>query len=114
MPIPPIQKQLVEKLMQAYCDKRVPKELQDRIKLFYKIRGDNITLIESRPFWQDETQWIDATVAQIRFENANKTFTLYCADRNDRWHLYDFIESSKELKDILQEIDRDPTGIFWG
>ncbi|HEO97874.1 MAG TPA: DUF3024 domain-containing protein [Epsilonproteobacteria bacterium] len=114
MPIPPIQKQLVEKLMQAYCESRIPKEIQNQIRLSYTIRGNNITLIESRPFWKDETRWIDMKIAQVRFDNDSKTFTLYCADRNGRWHLYDFMEPSTELEEILLEIDRDPTGIFWG
>lgn len=48
MPIPPIQKQLVEKLMQKYCDKKIPKELNDNIQLFYNIRGNNITLLMLR------------------------------------------------------------------
>ncbi|MBU1658696.1 DUF3024 domain-containing protein [bacterium] len=114
MPIPPIQKQLVEKLMQNYCDKKAPKELNESIQLFYYIRGNNITLVESRPSWHDKTEWIDMKIAQIRFENESKTFTLYCPDRNEKWHLYDFIEASTELENLLKEIDRDPTGIFWG
>lgn len=102
--------------MQAYCDKRVPKDMKERVKLFYKIRGNNVTLIESQPvLWSDpESIKIEMKIAQIRFNNDNKSFTLYYADRNDRWHLYDWIEPSTELEDILQEIDRDPTGIFWG
>lgn len=116
MPIPPIQKQLVEKLMQSYCNNKVPKELQDSINLFYKIRGNSITLIESRPIlWNDPGSIkVEIKIAQIRFKNEDKTFTLYCADRNERWHLYDFIEPSIELEDLLKEIDNDPTGIFWG
>lgn len=114
MPIPPIQKQLVEKLMQRYCDGKIPKAIQDKIRLSYKIRGNIITLIESRPFWQDETRWIDAPVAQICFDNDTRAFTLYCADRNGKWHLYDFIKPSTDLEVILMEIDADPTGIFWG
>jgi acid phosphatase class B len=114
MPIPPIQKQLVEKLMTAYCKNRIPKEVQDQIKLLYTIRGNNITLIESRPVWNDESKWTEMKIAQIRFENENKTFTLYCADRNDKWHLYDYIKPSKELEKILEEIDNDIAGAFWG
>lgn len=70
MPIPPIQKQLVEKLIQ----------------LFYKTRGNSITLIESRPIlWNDpESVKIEMKIAQIHFKNENKTFTFYCADRNER------------------------------
>lgn len=51
-------------------------------------------------------------IAQIRFENESKTFTLYYPDRNEKWHSYDFIEATRELEDILQEIDKDPIGIF--
>lgn len=116
MPIPPIQKQLIEKLMQKYCDNKIPKELNDSIQLFYKIRGNNITLIESRPLkWNDiKSEKVEMKIAQVRFENETKTLTLFCADRNDKWHLYDFIEPSTELEDLLKEIDEDPTGIFWG
>jgi len=114
MPIPPIQKQLTQKLMQRYCESRIPVEVQDKIRLSYTIRGDHITLIESRPFWKDENRWIDTKIAQIRFENVDKTFTLYCADRNDKWHLYDYIDPTTDLEEVLAQIDADPTGIFWG
>jgi hypothetical protein len=44
----------------------------------------------------------------------NKQWTLYCMDRNSRWHLYDLIEPSADFDDMLIALDRDPTGIFWG
>jgi hypothetical protein len=33
--------------------------------------------------------------------------------RADRWHLYDGIEPGT-VTELLAEIDRDPTNIFWG
>lgn len=39
---------------------------------------------------------------------------LYCADRNDKWHKYTRIEPTMNIDKILSEIDKDPTGIFWG
>ncbi|WP_428738696.1 DUF3024 domain-containing protein [Sulfurimonas sp.] len=114
MPIPPIQKQLAEKLMHRYCDNKIPKELQDQINLKYVIKGNNITLVESRPFWKDESKWIDTNIAQIRFNNAEKTYTLYYADRNDKWHFYEFLEPSQNLEDLLTELDNDSIGIFFG
>ena len=35
-------------------------------------------------------------------------------DRNLRFHLYDQLEPSPDIGDLLDEIDRDPTAIFWG
>ena len=53
-------------------------------------------------------------IARLRYIKANKTWTLYWRDRNLRFHTYDRIEPSTRITDLLAEIDRDPTGIFWG
>jgi hypothetical protein len=113
MPIPSLQKQAIEIKMNSYCKNKIPQELQNQIKLSYKIWGNNITLIESRPFWEDSTEWIDMKVAQIRFDNQNKTFSLYYRDSNEKWHPYDELLISQNIEDILKEINNDPTGIFW-
>jgi hypothetical protein len=39
---------------------------------------------------------------------------LYWRDRNLRFHLYDLVTPSPHVEDLLAEIDRDSTGIFWG
>jgi len=40
--------------------------------------------------------------------------TLYWRDRNLRFHECDRIAPSASIADVLAEIDRDPTGVFWG
>jgi len=39
---------------------------------------------------------------------------LYWRDRNLRFHRYGQLEPSPSIDDLLKEIDRDPTAIFWG
>jgi Protein of unknown function (DUF3024) len=39
---------------------------------------------------------------------------LYWRDRNLRFHSYDLLAPSNRVDDLLDEINRDPTGIFWG
>jgi hypothetical protein len=39
---------------------------------------------------------------------------LYWRDRNLRFHIYDLLAPSRRVEDLLTEIDRDPTCIFWG
>lgn len=53
-------------------------------------------------------------IAQIRYDDKTGKWTLYCADRNDKWHEYIDIDATKNIDKILAEIDDDPTGIFWG
>lgn len=115
MPLPVLVKTLVEKKIGAYCKRRVPTYAADKVNLSYKIRGNSVTLFENRAPWHpDMKEWTSMAIAQIRYDNATGTWTLYCADRNDRWHEYWDMEPTKNLDEILKEIDKDPTGIFWG
>jgi hypothetical protein len=50
----------------------------------------------------------------LRYIASNKSWALYWRDRNLRFHLYDLLAPSSRVEDLLGEIDRDPTGIFWG
>jgi len=114
MALPPLVRQLVEIKIKNYCITKIPEKYRDKIKLFYSIRGNNVTLIESRPLHFDPTKWSELKIAQLRYNKATQDWTLYCADRNDRWHMYMDIKSSKNIDDLINEIEKDPTGIFWG
>ena len=41
-------------------------------------------------------------------------WTLFCADRNSKWHLYTEAKPSSNLDALLSAVDADPTGIFFG
>jgi hypothetical protein len=53
-------------------------------------------------------------IARLRYTVANQAWTLYWRDRNLRFHADDLLAPSHRVEDLLAEIDRDPTGIFWG
>ena len=98
-----------------YCDARVPAHARDEIRIEYKVRGKSVTIFDCRPPWHESVgpEWSRLPVAQRRFDPATNEWTLFCADRNSRWHLYDFIEPGS-ISELLDEIEADPTGIFWG
>lgn len=114
MPIPPLQKQLIEQRLEEYCKERFPKETQDQIRLSFSIRGNNVNLIESRPFRRDKNQWTDSKIAQFRFDAATAEWSLFCRDRNEKWHPYLDGMSSIDVDALIREVNNDPTGIFWG
>ncbi|BCR05534.1 hypothetical protein DESUT3_26030 [Desulfuromonas versatilis] len=114
MPLPPLVKQLVEKKLSAYCQKKIPNHLHNEIRLSFKFRGNTITLFESRPAFRMPEKWVEISVAQFRYDTEENLWALYCADRNSRWHPDMNIDPVKNFDRLLQEIDQDSTGIYWG
>ena len=115
MPLPALVKTLVEKKVGEYCKRKVPAHVLDQVNVSYKIRGNTVTIFENRAPWRHEwKEWTSMPVAQIRYDNNTGKWTLYYADRNDKWHDYIGKNPTKNIDKILQEIDEDPTGIFWG
>lgn len=53
-------------------------------------------------------------VARLRYVSKRKHWVLYWRDQNQKWHLYDLIHPSPDVLVLLNEVDRDPTCIFWG
>ena len=114
MALPELTKKQIEKILGAYCRAKVPAGLHDSVRIGFKIQGNNVTLFEERPAFGKPELWVKIVVAQFRFKSQEKEWTLYCADRNSRWHTYSEVEPSKNFENLLKEVDEDPTGIFWG
>lgn len=100
--------------LDIFCDIRIPANLKSKLNLTYSTRGNNITLYENRTHWQDNGNWSKMAVAQFRYDNKENTWTLYCADRNEKWFIYTEIDPSADIQDLIDEINEDPTCIFWG
>ena len=97
-----------------YCGSRVPARMREEVRVEATHRGRSVTIYDCRPPWQPELEeWSRLPVAQFRYDFDDKLWTLYWADRNGRWHRYDLVASGT-IDQLLEEIDDDPNGIFWG
>lgn len=115
MPLPVLVKTLTEKKLKEYCEKKIPAHVRDKITLSYKFRGTSVIIFENRAPWHpDIKEWSSMSIAQMRYDGKTGEWTLYCADRNNKWHVYSDIEPTKNIDSLLKEIDKDPAGIFWG
>ncbi len=115
MSLSPVFKQQVEEKVDAFCKNRVPEHALHKVNLSYKIRGNNVTIYENRAPWHASMkEWTSMPIAQLRYNDKTTKWILYYADRNDRWNECDEIEPNKNIDVLINEIDEDPTGVFWG
>lgn len=113
MPPPEYTKKLIETRIAEYCDKKIPEHARDKVRLLYKINRNKVTLIETRPFYCDPLTWTETPIAQFRFDIQSKKWVLYYIDGRSKWNIYDLIEPSGNLDDLLKKVDLDTTRTFW-
>ena len=114
MGLPELTKKQIESILGAFCNERVPSHLRNKVRLIFTFEDDSVFLIEERPVYNDPSRWTQGFVAQFRFDLESKTWTLFCQDRNLKWHPYQRVKPSRTFNHLLQEVKNDPTGIFWG
>lgn len=114
MALPEILKAKATKTLEKFCQDRIPPHVRDKIKLEFEFRGNAVTLIEVRPVWNDPSHYTQSPVAQFRFDTESMKWNLYCRDRNSKWHPYMNLKPTPDFDLLIKEVDRDPTGIFWG
>lgn len=94
----------------------IPEQARMQIRYEMDVTDRSITILECRPPWSDEVgpEWTRFPVARLRYTKVRNEWSLYWRDRNERFHLYDWVPPARHVERLLAEIDRDPTAIFWG
>ncbi|MFG1649641.1 DUF3024 domain-containing protein [Micromonospora sp. NPDC049275] len=102
--------------VRSWCDRRVPEAVRDQVRVECEQAPRHLTIVERRPPRRGNTEaaWMSLPVAQLRYTATTGTWALYYRDRNLRFHRYDHAPPSAAVSLLLDEISRDPTGIFWG
>jgi hypothetical protein len=49
----------------------------------------------------------------LRYTKSRNRWSLYWRDRNLKFHEDELADPTPDIQDLLDEIDRDPTNIFW-
>ena len=101
----------VIKIMEGYIKDWIPKHLQNQIKINYKIRGNNVTLIEERPAFRSQ-EWVQREIAQFRKDQ--EKWKVYWMDSKKRWHYIEEIDPNENFETQLKIVDKDDRGVFWG
>lgn len=114
MPLSEFEIKRVEKLFTAYCEGKVPGYLRDQIRIEYRIRGNEVSLFESRAHLQGSGEWISTKVACFRKDSESEAWQLFWADRNSKWRPYSPLPSHRDIEKLLQTVEGNETGAFWG
>jgi len=77
MPLSEFTKKLIETKLTEYCDRKIPIDVRDQVKLTYKIAGYKVNLVETRPYYRDPSIWTETPIAQFRFDRDTQKWSLF-------------------------------------
>jgi Protein of unknown function (DUF3024) len=88
----------------------------DELRTEVELTRGAATILECRAPWREDfgPEWTKRGVARLKYTIKSGLWTPYYSDRNGRWHLHDLSGPTKDIRILLDEVDRDPTCIFWG
>jgi Protein of unknown function (DUF3024) len=102
--------------VQRWCQDRVPAHVRDEVRIEVDVAERHLTIVECRPPWRADagSDWTRFPIARLRYRKTAGVWSLYWRDRNLRFHAYDRLLPTASIEELLAEVDRDPTAIFWG
>jgi hypothetical protein len=114
MPIPAATKTRAQRDLERFCSRHNRPELRHLLWYDARFERNAAFIYEHRPAFNNVQQWSELAVAKFRYNIGEGTWELMWSDRNSKWHVYEYRQPAASLKSLLAEVDRDPTGIFWG
>lgn len=102
--------------VEEWCRGRVPEDMRNRVRVECEVAGRDVTIVERHPPWAPQAgpNWSTNPVARLRYLTSRGVWRLYWPGSDERWHEYSDLPFARDVRDLLEEIDRDPTALFWG
>ena len=105
----------VEKLVGQFIERKRPaKHIRKELDFSFRISAQSFEIFEIRPQWNDPTKTTETPVARATYVKSKNIWKLYWMRADLKWHSYQPFPSSKSLEKILQVIEEDSHGCFWG
>jgi len=104
-------KKRISKVMDSYIEIRFPKHVRNQVRLNYKMRGNNVTLVEERIGFNSD-KWVEIDVAQFRLVEGK--WKVYWRDSKKKWHYVEELSEEEDFEKQLKKVDKDNNGYFWG
>lgn len=102
-------------MIKRLCRTLIPHSKRDERRAEVTIRGHLVTLWELRSPSTPPNEWRRSRIAQLRHDPTSGAWSLYWPDGKDKWHPWTGPNGREaSLHDILQIVERDPLGIFFG
>lgn len=115
MPIPDPQLRECLKAVGEFLEKkRPPPQIRGELDYRADIKGSDLMIVEVRPAFEDPDQFVEHPVAKVKWVSSRMVWRLFWMRADMKWHSYVPLPEAPTVRAVLDEVDRDPNGCFFG
>ncbi|MBI3504317.1 MAG: DUF3024 domain-containing protein [Proteobacteria bacterium] len=114
MALSELQRTSIERLLARYCAPVAKPEVAAVLRYGFQIGPSDVVIYEERPAFRNPSEWHRHDIAKMRWVATTREWRLFCQLSDLKWHGYEPRPSAASFDELLDEVEADPTGIFWG
>lgn len=104
----------IDNAVGALCRRKSPPVLRDQVRVEYRVAGHEVLIYETRPDDLEPSTWMEHGTAKLRFVRTAGEWRLLWQRASLQWQSYEPLASSRDIAELVAEVDRDPFGCFFG
>ncbi|MBI5601827.1 MAG: hypothetical protein HY879_00570 [Deltaproteobacteria bacterium] len=67
MPFSEIELKLIENIVGKLPERRSPAHLRDKLRTIFKVEGQDVSVYEERPGWDNPQEWTSSPMAKFKY-----------------------------------------------
>jgi hypothetical protein len=104
----------IERLVGGLCRRRTRPDVAREVRIVYDISGQSVVISEERPDRQEPGVLQRRPFAKLHLARTSGLWTLSWMPADLRWHLYRLAPPARDLAALVEAIDEDAYGAFFG
>ncbi len=105
----------IDRAVGGLCRRSTPAAHSDELRFVYETDGHAVTIWEERPPWDGSPgDWSRMGVARFRYFRSRDEWQLYWMRRDLKWHVFDEVEPTPDLGQLVKVVGENWYGCFFG
>lgn len=104
-----------ESVMAPFLNRRrPPEEIRDEVDLNYRIEEQSVIIFEIRSTMTDRSEKIESPVSKATYVRTKDHWRVFWMQSDLKWHRYEPAPTADTLREVLDLVEADEYGCFWG
>lgn len=104
----------IEAKVGGLCRRKSPAHLTSEVRIDYVVERHTVTIVERRAPWRAGEHWSAQGCARFKYTANEKRWKLYWMRRDLKWHAYQLDRPLRSLAALVEEVEIDEYGAFFG